>query len=149
MNLHVLPRDEAIRLLASVPFGRIVFTVRALPAIQPVNFVLDGEDVVIRTGTGSKLTAAVRNAIVAFEADEIDPIAHTGWSVTITGRAAEIRDPDQIARLDPRLRPWAAGERGRFIRIPAELVHGRRLVAGSLADGPPLGADAHLEATAG
>ncbi|WP_084965757.1 pyridoxamine 5'-phosphate oxidase family protein [Thermoactinospora rubra] len=56
-GLRVLSRRECLELLASAPIGRIVFTDRALPAVQPVNFRLDGERVVIRTTTGSKLAA--------------------------------------------------------------------------------------------
>ena len=32
-----LAREEALRLLATVPLGRVVFTDRALSAIRPVN----------------------------------------------------------------------------------------------------------------
>jgi RimJ/RimL family protein N-acetyltransferase len=69
-NVSMLSRGESMELLRSVPVGRIVFTDRALPAITPVNFaVLDNDDVVIRTGVGSRLAAATNEAIVAFEAD--------------------------------------------------------------------------------
>ncbi|MEV0831043.1 pyridoxamine 5'-phosphate oxidase family protein [Nonomuraea rubra] len=67
------------------------FTDRALPAVQPVAFHLDGERIVIRTGIGSKLAAATRNAVVAFEADEFDPEERTGWSVTVIGHARGAR----------------------------------------------------------
>jgi uncharacterized protein len=127
MDLETIPRDEALRLMATVPVGRIVFTVRALPAVLPVNFVLDGGDVVVRTGPGSKLSAALRNAVVAFQVDRISEQTQSGWSVTITGRAEEIRDRTRIARLDGILRSWAGGDRDHFIRIPTELVSGRRL----------------------
>lgn len=44
-----LDRDEAMRLLASVDHGRVVFTRAALPAIRPVNhLVVDGR-VIVRT----------------------------------------------------------------------------------------------------
>lgn len=46
-------------------------------------------------------SAAVRRAagtIVAFEADELDPATCSGWSVTATGRAELVTDPDAIAR---------------------------------------------------
>jgi hypothetical protein len=46
MNLYEDPdaeqlgRDECLRLLGSVPIGRVAFTVDALPSVQPVTFVL-------------------------------------------------------------------------------------------------------------
>jgi uncharacterized protein len=102
----------------------------ALPVVLPVNFALDGEEIVIRTGAGTKLDAALRNAVVAFEVDEIDPVYHSGWSVMVTGMARELRAPGEIerARALP-LRPWAPGVRDAFIAIPAQLVSGRRISA--------------------
>jgi nitroimidazol reductase NimA-like FMN-containing flavoprotein (pyridoxamine 5'-phosphate oxidase superfamily) len=127
-GLEVLSPEECLALAGSVPIGRIVFTERALPAVQPVNFVLDGGCVVIRTTEGTKLAAATRQAIVAFEVDEIDSDTRSGWSVTLVGRAETVRDPVEYARLDRlRLRSWAPGNRHRFIRIRPEFVSGRRL----------------------
>src|SRR5918995_1902393 len=71
-GLEVLSREESLDLLASVPLGRIVITQRALPAILPVNFVLDHGSVVIRTGEGSKLAVATPRAVVAFQVDRVD-----------------------------------------------------------------------------
>jgi hypothetical protein len=127
VNLETLSRDESLALLESVPVGRVVFTVRALPAIQPVNFVYDNGGVVIRTGPGAKLAAVLRNGVVAFEADEIDPATRTGWSVTVIGRVHEITDPFDLDRLRGTLCPWAPGEREHLLKIAAEVVTGRRI----------------------
>jgi nitroimidazol reductase NimA-like FMN-containing flavoprotein (pyridoxamine 5'-phosphate oxidase superfamily) len=130
-RLEVLDRRECLALLAATPVGRIIFTHRALPAVEPVNFVLDGDTIVIRTGPGAKLTAAGKNAVVAFEIDEIDINEHTGWSVTVVGRSEEVRDEaerSRLARLP--LRPWAPGEHDHFIRIRIEVVTGRRIPDG-------------------
>ena len=43
-RLTELTRGESLRLLGSVPLGRIVFTLHAMPAIRLVNHLLDGED---------------------------------------------------------------------------------------------------------
>lgn len=134
-GLEVLDREECLRLLERVPVGRIVLTMGALPAILPVNFALDDGAIVVRTGAGTKLAAAARNAVVAFEIDDIDPLGETGWSVTAIGRAVEVIDPQQLerARRLP-LRPWAPGSRDHYIRIVPEIVSGRRIVSA-----PPLG----------
>ncbi|MFI9591801.1 pyridoxamine 5'-phosphate oxidase family protein [Nonomuraea sp. NPDC052265] len=127
-GLQVLSREECLRLLSSTPIGRIVFTDRALPAVQPVNFCLDGESVVIRTSIGSKLAAATRHAVVAFEADEFDPAMRTGWSVTAVGHARAVTDPAETARLAALpLFPWAPGSRDHYIVVDAEQVSGRRI----------------------
>jgi nitroimidazol reductase NimA-like FMN-containing flavoprotein (pyridoxamine 5'-phosphate oxidase superfamily) len=127
-GLEILERADCLRLLASVPLGRVVFTDRALPAIQPVNFVLDGDDILIRTSTGSKLALAMRDTIVAFEADDIDPATQTGWSVTLVGHARPVEDPDEVTRLTRlRLRPWTPGPSDRFVRISGSDLAGRRI----------------------
>jgi uncharacterized protein len=129
--LDHLPQDECLRLLASVPVGRIVYSRQALPAVELVNFALDGGDIVIRTDPGGKLAAATSQAVVAFEADDVDAARQRGWSVTVIGRSREVTDPDDIVRLrEIGLQPWAPGEREHFIRITPGIVNGRRLAAG-------------------
>src|SRR5262245_47213677 len=95
-GLEILERGECLALLGSVPLGRVVFTERALPAVQPVNFVLDEECVVIRTAPRSTLATAMPGAVVAFEADHFDGAGATGWSVTVVGKARTVRDPAEV-----------------------------------------------------
>jgi nitroimidazol reductase NimA-like FMN-containing flavoprotein (pyridoxamine 5'-phosphate oxidase superfamily) len=131
-GLEVLGRDECLRLLADRAFGRIALTSGALPVVLPVNYAMAGESVILKTGRGTKLDAATRNAVVAFEVDQVDEQARAGWSVLVTGVAEEVTDPKEIERLQRLpLDRWAPGEDGRFVRISTEIVSGRRL-------GPPL-----------
>ncbi|MEV4175976.1 pyridoxamine 5'-phosphate oxidase family protein [Nonomuraea sp. NPDC049709] len=133
-GLQVLSREECLRLLSSVPIGRIVFTDRALPAVQPVNFRLVGESIVIRTSSGSKLAAATRRSVVAFEADDLDPALRTGWSVTAVGHARAVTDPAELTRLNALpLVPWAPGDHDHYIVVEAEQVSGRRLTGRPIA----------------
>ncbi|MFF4196821.1 pyridoxamine 5'-phosphate oxidase family protein [Nonomuraea sp. NPDC001831] len=127
-GLQVLSEEECFLLLSSMPIGRIVFTDRALPAVQPVNFCLDGRSVVIRTAAGSKLAAATRRAVVAFEADDFDAGLRTGWSVTAVGHAREVTDAAELARLAQLpLTTWAPGDRDHYIVVEAEQISGRRI----------------------
>ncbi|MGQ0574680.1 MAG: pyridoxamine 5'-phosphate oxidase family protein [Pseudonocardia sp.] len=117
-----------MRLLTTVPFGRLVFTEGALPAVHPVNFLMWGPDVIIRTGSGPKLVAARRGDVVAFQADEIDVETRTGWSVQVVGHASVV-DVDELAGgLDPDRRAWVRGRSGHVIRVGGEWITGRRLV---------------------
>jgi uncharacterized protein len=93
-GLEVLSRDECLRLLGTAGLGRVAVTTAALPTILPVNFRFDGRQILIRTGRGTKLDAATRNAVVAFEVDEVEPATREGWSVVVTGVARELTDPD-------------------------------------------------------
>ncbi|WP_433429102.1 pyridoxamine 5'-phosphate oxidase family protein [Nonomuraea sp. CA-141351] len=127
-GLQVLSLEECLGLLSTTAIGRIVFTDHALPAVQPVNFHLDGRSIVIRTSIGSKLAAATRRAVVAFEADEFDAELRTGWSVTAVGHSRAVTDPaelDRVAALP--LTAWAPFGRDHYIVVEAEQVSGRRL----------------------
>jgi uncharacterized protein len=126
--LEQLPKQECLRLLVTVTIGRISYTRQALPAVEPVNFALDDGMIVIRTDPGGKLAAATRRAVVAFQADDLDPVRRSGWSVTVVGHCAEVTDAGEIARLDKLgLESWAPGTRNHFIRIEPTIVTGRRL----------------------
>lgn len=127
-ELEQLSRDECMRLMGSVPVGRIVYTRQALPAVELVNFALDDGDIVIRTDAGGKLAAATRGAVVAFEADSVDDAGHAGWSVTVVGHARAVTDGAEIRHLEQTpLTPWAPGRRDHFIRIAPTIVNGRRI----------------------
>lgn len=94
----------------------------------PVVYTLLDDDVVFRTAPGEKLIAAALNRTVAFEIDEYDVSARTGWSVLVLGTAEEVVGSEALGRvraLD--LEPWAGEVRDRYVRIRAEEVTGRRV----------------------
>lgn len=125
---EVLGEDECRALLTGAKIGRVGVCVGAMPAIFPVNFVVDGDSIVFRTAEGTKLNAATHQTVVAFECDRVDEFEHSGWSVLAVGMARAVTDPDEIERLRRLpLRPWAAGHRECFVRIPLDLVTGRRV----------------------
>ncbi|WP_131740103.1 pyridoxamine 5'-phosphate oxidase family protein [Actinomadura roseirufa] len=135
-GLEVLDLSECRALLANAAIGRIVFTDRALPAVQPVGYVFDGEDVVIRTARDGRLAGAVSDAVVAFEVDEFDTAARTGWSVVIVGRARPALSDERIRALKdltPECR--VSGDRDRFITIHPQMISGRRISAEQAASG--------------
>ncbi|MFB6480227.1 pyridoxamine 5'-phosphate oxidase family protein [Streptomyces virginiae] len=135
-RMEQLGRDEALRLLATVSLGRIVFTQYALPAVRPVNHLVEGESIIVRVHEGGGALAALLapseapGVVVAYEADVIDPDTHLGWSVVVTGYATPVEDPEGYAS---RLRPWVAQTMVRALRITPDLVTGFRLAA----DHPP------------
>lgn len=135
-NLKPLTADECFMLLHEHQrgVGRIALA-SGRPVILPVNYLLDGEDVVFRTAAGSKLTAAVHGQRVAFEIDSVpsptatmdDTGAVHGWSVLVRGMATRVSDPDEITRLGlMRLQPSAGGVKPHFVRIVTEQISGRR-----------------------
>jgi hypothetical protein len=137
-GLKILTEQECQDLLGQVVLGRIVFTDRALPAIQPVNFVMADGEVVILTSAGSKLAAAARNAVVAFEIDQFDQKLATGWSVVIIGHARVITNPSELEEMHTLpLAPWTPGEPCHYIAITPELLSGRRLPKTTTHDPQP------------
>ncbi|MER6445009.1 pyridoxamine 5'-phosphate oxidase family protein [Streptomyces venezuelae] len=133
--MEELGADEALRLLGTAELGRIVFTHHALPAVRPVNHVLDAGDIIVRVQDGSTLAALLATqpgagVVVAYEADDIDPGQHLGWSVVATGYATAVTDPDETERYGRLLEPWAASSASGAIRIRPDLVTGFRLREG-------------------
>jgi uncharacterized protein len=132
--LENLSPDECMRLMGSVAVGRIVYSRRALPAVELVNFALVDGDIVIRTSAEGKLAAATRGAVVAFEADAVELDGHAGWSVAVVGQARAVSDAEEIGRLERvALTSWVPGCGGHFIRISPAIVNGRRVFAQRLA----------------
>ena len=127
-ELVELSRQECLTLLQAAAIGRVIFTDRAMPAAQPVNFLLDGEEIIFRTANGSKLAVATRHAVVGFQVDEIDPRTRTGWSVLGVGEAHEIVHPDRLADLAQRQPdPWVDDHDAHTISISLQMISGRRL----------------------
>jgi len=126
---RAMDRQECLRLLARVPVGRVVYTRQALPAVLPVNFVLDTDSsVLLRSSAGSDLVRAVDGVVVAFEADEFDAASRSGWSVVVTGPAAVVTDPaehERLLRTGPQ--SWMPIQEDVFIRIESAMVTGREL----------------------
>lgn len=126
-ELEILNRRQCLDLLQGVRVGRLVFTEDALPAVQPVNFRLWHDDVVIRVAGGPKLAAATDNQVVAFQADELDADLRTGWSVTVVGHAEPITNVDDMLEVSGTfIQPWVDGRRDHFVRIRTEKMTGRR-----------------------
>lgn len=127
-GLETLPFDTCLRLLASVPLGRIGFYADGEVIILPVNHAVDGQDVVFQAAGGSKLTAAEQQELVAFEADDYDERTRACWSVLVTGRATVVYDEAETQRLGLLgLLPWVtAVEHPFWIRIRPTSVTGRR-----------------------
>jgi hypothetical protein len=125
-----LSRGESLRLVGTVPFGRVVFTSRALPAIQPVPHLLAGRQVIIRASLGAAIRPGSDGTptIVAYQADLIDPAERLGWSVVVVGRAYRVADEVLAARYRRSLRPWIDEEMDDVIAIDADLVTGFRIV---------------------
>ena len=131
-GLELLTEDESRTLLGGGEVGRIGITLGALPAIFPVNYrVIDGA-IVFRTAPGSKLSAAVAGAVVAFEVDDYEAADRSGWSVLAVGRAEVVGVPDMALKAKAaHLQPYVDGARTALVRIEPTFISGRRLLHAS------------------
>jgi nitroimidazol reductase NimA-like FMN-containing flavoprotein (pyridoxamine 5'-phosphate oxidase superfamily) len=140
-SLHELTRAEAMALLASVQIGRLVFTHQALPAIRPVNHLIEEGKIVIGLTPGSAIaaTSGAGGTVVAYEADVLDPDQRTGWTVIIVGVARLESDADAAERYRRALQPWLSGAMQDVVTISSDVVTGYRLI-------PPQSASAIIPA---
>ena len=117
-----------MRLLSLVTLGRIGFTSGALPTVLPIDFSLDCDRILVRTARGSTFGAALRDAVVGFEADIVDPVSRLGWSVAVTGVANEVSDPELLdAAHETSIPRWAPPGDEMVLAISTEFVSGRRV----------------------
>jgi hypothetical protein len=138
--MRPLTRLQAMAKLRTVPMGRIAFTHRAMPAIRPVNHVIDPAGrIIIRSHEGAAIvtvTDSSHGTVVGYEADDIDTVARTGWSVVTTGFAHLVDDPRQASQYRAALHPWVTGEQDYIIRIEPSIMTGYELAEESGPGGP-------------
>jgi uncharacterized protein len=134
-----LPKDECWKLLRGGSVGRLAVWVHDHPEIFPINYKVDHETLVFRTGAGTKLSSAV-GKMVAFETDSADTDGGVAWSVVVKGQATALsRSPEVLASVGQLLFPWETGRKDHFLRIVPEDVTGRRFrIAAPLTWGGPL-----------
>jgi hypothetical protein len=116
-----LTTEETWQLLTGVSLGRVVFTIKAMPAMRRVNHLVDGETIIIRSHLGTAIVghAAEGGAVVCYEADDLDPVRHTGGASSRP--APQIR---RSARLTGRPVSHVATHADSGIRLIAERAVG-------------------------
>jgi len=119
---------DCLALLGTQTIGRVAFSDRALPAVLPVTYGMDGQRVVFRTALDGPLGERLDGSVVAFEVDEVDEATRTGWSVVLVGVARLTREPSELLRVD-RLwpQPWVGGDRRAVVVITPGRITGRRV----------------------
>jgi nitroimidazol reductase NimA-like FMN-containing flavoprotein (pyridoxamine 5'-phosphate oxidase superfamily) len=125
--LQLLPPAECWRLLGEQTLGRVGIVVDGEPVILPVNYAVLDRTIVFRTAGGTKLAAVSSWPVMAFEVDGVEG-DRGGWSVLVTGRGEQLRDPGaRRAAEDLGLEQWAPGAKLHWVRIVPRRVSGRRL----------------------
>jgi hypothetical protein len=135
--LEALDEAECLRLISPGGVGRLVYTGRYGLTVMPVNYKLHDGTIVFRTAqdspTGEDLQTGIAHAEyrVAFEIDEIDMAARSGWSVLIHGPAHQMATPAERALVEESgVEPWPGGPKEHAIGITPARITGRRLRPG-------------------
>jgi nitroimidazol reductase NimA-like FMN-containing flavoprotein (pyridoxamine 5'-phosphate oxidase superfamily) len=132
--LEELDEAESLRLIAPGGIGRIGFSGRYGPTVMPVNYQLYEGTIVFRTTPDSATDEDLRTGIpnaeykVAFEIDDFDTAAKTGWSVLIQGSAHHVEsDAERASVVGAGVEPWPGGDRELFLRVVPTRITGRRV----------------------
>ena len=133
-RITAMTHDECVELLAANHFGRVAVNDDDGPIVLPVNYLLDGDAVIFRSSSGTKVEAAEREAAASFEIDAVDERTRTGWSVIARGTLTEVQDRDEIERAGALPAPFAGGDRPYVLRLRLGEVTGRRI---ELPEGVP------------
>jgi nitroimidazol reductase NimA-like FMN-containing flavoprotein (pyridoxamine 5'-phosphate oxidase superfamily) len=128
-RIKSLDVDTCWDLLADADLGRLALAVGGEPDIFPVNFVVDGRSIVIRTAEGTKLVEASMGGIGAFEIDGFDSATDEAWSVVARGPVEVLREPEAVRHAEALpIYPWGGGYKVNFVRVTPLTVTGMRFV---------------------
>lgn len=126
-----LTEQECQERLASASMGRVAWSAGGRTYILPVSCAMHLGDVVFRTSPYGELAHLEHPTNVAFEIDQVDQNAGTGWSVVVQGRAQAVAMSQELVALwrRPDIVPWVPGTRNVFISITPHSISGRAVQA--------------------
>jgi hypothetical protein len=124
-----LTRAECLRLLGEETVGRVVFTAAAMPAAEPVDYILHSGELIFQVPLKGPLATATRNAVVGFQVDDIDPTTHAGWSVTGIGQTYEVTDMGRRGALASNAPGWDPDMLA--IALPLQQLSGHQIKLGT------------------
>lgn len=135
-HLEALSTEECLGYLARGGVGRVAFAVGGVAVVLPVDFaVLDGQEIVFLTGSGSKLHAVESGCIMTFEIDHFEDRVEpgqvsghrSGWSVLATGPARTSTNVELLAKVAQLgVRPATSPAALHMVGIEVRFVTGRR-----------------------
>ncbi len=127
-RLEELDPAECRRLLAATSIGRLGYQTDREPRIEPVNYALAGETVVIRTAPRTEMARFAPGQTVAFETDQVDEFLQTGWSVLAVGELNAVSAESlRMLAAGQMPDPWAEGPRSVFLQLGTNELTGRRV----------------------
>ncbi|MFF2246006.1 pyridoxamine 5'-phosphate oxidase family protein [Arthrobacter sp. NPDC058130] len=121
--------EQTWKLLEGTKHGRLVVTVAGEPDIFPVNYVVGGRKLILRTAPGNKLAELTINAKVLFETDGV--LSDEAWSVVLRGTARVLDKSADIAAAEALgLKSWVPTLKDFYVEITPTSVSGRHFLFG-------------------
>ena len=111
--------DECWALLRTASVGRLALSVRALPAILPVQYYVGESEIAVCLGFFDVPASAVTNTVVAFAADSIAPVRRCGWTVQVQGTGRLDQALADVVDCDDSVR-------GRIVHLTPVIITGYR-----------------------
>lgn len=128
ITIEELDESTCWRLASRAGFGRIGFVLDGEVSVLPVNVAVTHGWVVFRTAVGTSLARVPGGTPVAFEADQTDRVAESGWSVLVRGELWDVTDrPETADWHELTVRPWAPPPREVWMAIQPDRVTGRMI----------------------
>ncbi|WP_148616337.1 pyridoxamine 5'-phosphate oxidase family protein [Nocardioides rubriscoriae] len=124
-HLVDLSNDECWDLLRGTAVGRLAWNGTDGPTVVPVNFAVTTDGIDVRTTAYSAVAREADDGPVSFQADHLDPVTRTGWSVLAHGH---VQIDWSFGRVDaPEIDVWPTGPRSLRLHVEIEQISGRRL----------------------
>jgi nitroimidazol reductase NimA-like FMN-containing flavoprotein (pyridoxamine 5'-phosphate oxidase superfamily) len=101
VTMYDVDDDACRQLLLRCRFRRVAFVDPVDgPTVLPVNCLFsDGSVLLLQAAADSALARVCDGRLVAFEADDSDPVTESGWSVLGRGTASHLTDGARIVAL--------------------------------------------------
>lgn len=123
---ETLSRAQCLDLLRTEVIARVAYSQRAMPAIVTVDYAVVDDFIVLRLDEGAVELTSLRNAVVAFQADDRGSTNEQSWSVSCVGKVRPIEDAIGLPAIAA-ARDWPPADTTRpvFLRMEPELLEGR------------------------
>lgn len=128
-----LEPEECLTLLRAGVFGRLVLaTDPGRFEVLPVNYVVVGNAILVRTAPGSLIDRYADGAALLLEIDHVTYERHHGWSVVARGTGERVRHDDltELESTTPGPPRWARVDDALWVRISWDELTGRRVGTG-------------------
>lgn len=102
--------DEGRELLGRLGTGRAVHTFRALPAVTVSDYAVSGGFLYFAADGASDFADSVRDSVIGFHVEHLDPSGDSGWSVTVFGPAHPVPWPGPVGVQELLRSGTAAGD---------------------------------------